>query len=108
MTIAIQLKSRLQWLARQSETSDRWIGVCDSMNLAMEADSLDELHSVIAEAIHVLLIDLLEDDEFDAFLQERGWTATGIPRGPVNRDVEFDVPWELVAEGARDSQRRAC
>ena len=82
--------------------------MCDPMNLAMEADSLDELHSVIAEAIHVLFADLFQDNELEAYLRERGWTATGIPTSAVDQDIEFNVPWELVAEGASDTLRRAC
>lgn len=77
------------------------------MNLVMEADSLDELHSVIEEAMQLLLVDLLRDNELDQFLREHGWRAQDIPVQARPEDVQFSVPWELIAEGtSRDSERR--
>ena len=105
-TVAIKLNGNLQWHASQSASSKRWIGVCAPLNLAMEAESLDELHSVINETTHALMHDLLSDNELDAFLRERGWTASNIPVGTNAEDVNFAVPWQLVAEGDRGSERR--
>ena len=105
--VTLQLQSQLQWHARKSPSSGRWIGVCDSMNLSMEADSLDELHSLIHETLQLMFTDLLEDNELDQFLSERGWQAANLPIQHVGPAVEFDVPWELIAEGARDPARRA-
>lgn len=78
------------------------------MNLSMEADSLDELHSLITETLHLVLIDLLQDDELNRYLRERGWTARGMPADRRAKNVRFDVPWELIAAGAmeRGSARR--
>ena len=79
------------------------------MKLVSEADSLDELHSVINETIQLILSDLLRDNELDAFLRDHGWKALNIPINVANLDnVQFNVPWQLIAEGARnDPQRRA-
>lgn len=103
--VTVEMQGQLQWLTRQV-ASGRWIGTCDAMGLAMEADSLDELHSLIDETLQLVLIDLLEDDEFERYLQEHGWTARNLPSHPTD-EVEFDVPWQLLVEGARrDSDRR--
>ena len=40
---------------------------CDALGLAMEGDSLDELHSLIAESCHLLFEDLLKDGELEKF-----------------------------------------
>ena len=61
----------------------------------MEADSLDELHGLIPETIHLLMVDLLEDNELDRYLRDKGWQAVGVPASG-DGDVEFDVPWYLV------------
>jgi hypothetical protein len=108
-TVQIQTtQAQLRWNARRSPTSTRWIGVCDAMNLVMEADSLDELHSVIDEAMQLMLVDLLRDNELDQFLREHGWQARDMPVQVRPEDVRFDVPWELIAEGnRRDPERRA-
>ena len=105
-TVTVQIQAQLEWRAGRSPTSGRWVAVCDAMNLAMEADSLDELHSLIHESIQLMLTDLLEDDELDAFLNERGWSAAGVPAPQQRRDVSFDVPWELIAAGSHDTERR--
>ena len=77
------------------------------MNLVMEADSLDELHSVIDEAMQLMLVDLLRDNELDQFLREHGWRAQGIPQQVKPEEIQFSVPWQLIAEGTRrDSERR--
>ena len=75
------------------------------MNISTEADSLDELHSVIDETMQLLLVDLLRDNELDRFLMARGWKALNIPTRGDQKDVEFNVPWQLIAEGSRDSKR---
>lgn len=107
--INIHGRVQLQWRAQKSSTSDHWIGVCDAMNLSVEADSLDELHSVIDESIQLVLRDLLHENELEAFLREHGWSPMNYPvRVNPGEEVRFDVPWELIAEGqARDSERRA-
>lgn len=103
--VTIEVATKIEWLARQT-VSGRWVGVCESLNLATEADSLDELHSVINESIQLLMVDLLEDDELSSYLHARGWHASNLP-AVHDGDVEFDVPWHLIAEGRLDTERRA-
>ena len=102
----VTIQAKIDWRAKRSDASRRWIGVCDALNLSMEAESLDELHSVIPEAIHLLLIDLLADAELARYLEDRHWRADNLPPQP-DGDVTFDVPWELIVEGARGTERRA-
>ena len=106
--IAIQVNGQVQWFARYSPSSRRWIGVCDPMRLTLEAETLDELHGVIEEGIQLMLRDLLEDNELEAYLREMGWSAAPIPHGQLPHNIEFDVPWQLVAERARDIARSAA
>ena len=101
----VQIQTKVEWRAQRSGSTNRWIGVCEALNLSTEAESLDGLHSLIPETIHLLMVDLLADNELDQYLRDKGWRAVGVPSAP-DGDVEFDVPWYLVAEGARDSQRR--
>ena len=105
--IQIEGKAQLQWRANRSASSKRWIGVCDALGLVTEADTLDELHSVIDETIQLVLTDLLRDNELDQFLRERGWKALNVPARANANDVQFNVPWQLVAESTRNPQRRA-
>jgi hypothetical protein len=107
MNATLHLQANLQWRARQNPDTSRWIGICDPMNLSMEAATLDELHGVINETIQLVLTDLLHDNELDAYLKAHGWTATNLHDVRIEEDVCFDVPWELIADGSRaNSERR--
>jgi hypothetical protein len=103
--VQVEGRAQVQWRAERGE-SGRWIAICQPMNLVTEADSLDELHSVINESMQLLLVDLLKDNELEAFLREHGWHAR-VPATVDPSAVQFNVPWQLVAEGSNDSTRRA-
>lgn len=103
----VKIEANVGWKVFQSESSKHWIAVCDELNICLEGDSETELRSLIPEALHLLMIDLLGDKELDQFLREKGWSASTIPVRP-EAEIKFDVPWHIIAEGARrDSQRRA-
>ena len=102
----VTIQANVQWVVFQSSTSKRTIGVCDMLNLCLEADSEEELRSLIPEAMNLLMIDLLGDNELQIFLQEKGWRALNLPARP-DSDVQFDVPFELICAGERsDPERR--
>ena len=107
-TVQIEIKANLQWAAIPGKKHGIWIGVCEALGLSIEADSLDELHSIIPESMHTLMIDLLQDNEFESYLREKGWTADGFERGQTQDGVNIHVPWQLtVPEGHNDTKRRA-
>lgn len=98
ITIAIQMESAIQWIATETTERNRWVAQCAPLGLALEGDSLDEIHSLIDEASQHLFQDLLEDDELHLFLRERGWKVPrSIPSG--DEEIQFQVPWNLVASG---------
>lgn len=107
--ITIKIEARnIQWHAKQSDASKRWVAVCPPLNLAMEADSMEELRSLINEGMQLLFCDLFMDDELEAFLRERGWQSMPSPEQRERDGVEFDVPWELLVPGnTRDSQHQS-
>ncbi|MFH1043515.1 MAG: hypothetical protein V1796_00260 [Pseudomonadota bacterium] len=102
----VQGKAQLQWRAERGISSDCWVGICDPMGLTIEANSLDELYGLIDETMQLVLTDILRDNELDQFLLERGWRVQNMPTVTRPEDVRFNVPWELIAESARDSERR--
>ena len=96
--ITIEIESNLEWTAAHTN-SGVWVAECEPLGLTMEGKTPDELHDVIGEACGALFADLLKDDELDDFLQAHGWRATNLPETPSVGEVEFDVPWSLVAMG---------
>ena len=104
--VAIEVSSTLQWTATQTALGTRWMATCEPLGISVEGESLDEVHGLIPEACFVLFTDLIEDNEFDEFLTARGWRSRNQPTGSVDEEIEFLIPWNLVAEGKqRDSTR---
>lgn len=101
----IQVQAQLAWLMQPTHRGRRVMAVCEPLGIAMEGDTEEELRSLIPEAIHLLMCDLLADNEFDAFLKERGWTSTKKADGS-DGDVQFDVPWRLVPAGTNGSEHQ--
>jgi hypothetical protein len=106
IVVKVEVKGQLGWIVTHTK-SGSWIGVCDPMNLALEADSLDELYSVINEGVHLLFQDLVKDNEFNQYLRERGWQAHGMPAGPTTENINFQVPWQMLVGAPDDIARRA-
>jgi len=102
----VQIQANIQWQVMQTP-ANHYVGVCHPMNLSMEADSLDQLHSIINETLQLLFEDLLHDNELEAYLREHGWHANNIPIGHVPGDVKFEVPWEMIMSTSGDSMRRS-
>lgn len=104
--IRIEVEAAVEWKAMRGASNGTWIGVCDALNLSVEAGSEDELRSLIPETMHLLLIDLALDNEFDAYLRERGWRSTGLPDRQEIESAQFQVPWHLMMpEGKYGSAR---
>lgn len=104
----VEIEGKVRWKAWLTASGTR-AAECVELGLVLEADSLDELESMVREATHLLLIDLLEDNELDAFLRAKGWTATNIP-AKFAGDLEFVLPAEIISEigrGDKNSKRTA-
>jgi predicted RNase H-like HicB family nuclease len=85
--------------------SGGYVAVCEPLALSMEGDSLDFLEVNIYESIQLLLTDLLEEGELEAFLSARGWRATKSIPAP-DGDVKFDVPYQLLVNYGNDQSRK--
>lgn len=91
--IRIEVNGNVTWRVAKSSEGN-WVAVCDPLNLTMEGASLDELHANIAEALNLLMSELLETGELETFLKNRGWRA--VPVGDQQGPMEFNVPYELL------------
>lgn len=88
----IEIKGNVAWKYFQSESS-KWIGICDSLSLTLQADSYSELVAEIGEAMEMMFNDLLATDELENFLRVRGWQMSPTLKGiPKNTPVTFDMP----------------
>lgn len=92
--VVVQLEAtNLVWQGMRDPDTGQWIGVCNALNLNAIGDTWMDLQACAAEAITLLLLDLFEDGELDAFLREHGWRKlTPLPR-PGTAQPAFDVPF---------------
>lgn len=102
----VTIQANVAWSVTRSASSDRWIAICDELNLTTEADSEEELQSLIPETLHLLMADLLEDDELAQYLHEKGWSAVGLPSSHEADDIMFDLPWHIISGSQHDPERR--
>jgi predicted RNase H-like HicB family nuclease len=96
MIIKVQVQAPLEWRVQQAARDGRLMAVCQPLGIAVEGESEEELQALIPEAIRLLMTDLVDDSEFDAFLEERSWSAVRVLTGD---DLEFEIPWRLVRRG---------
>jgi hypothetical protein len=91
----VTIDATLVWNVERTP-SGNLVAACDEVGLTMQAESQDELASLIHEGLYALFADLLEDGELDAFLRARGWGVRApLPLTMPEDGVQFDVPFRL-------------
>lgn len=103
----VRIEGNVEWRYRFIEDANRWIGVCDALDIVMEAESKEELHSVIPETLNLLFTDLIADNEFEDFLRTHGWSASSIPAPGDSEDLEILIPTHMIPEISDGSPRSA-
>lgn len=102
----VRCEGTVEWTAERDPASGRWVGVCDELNLATEADTWRDLQVEVSEAMTLFLRDLLQHGELRRFLLEHDWECDIVPDDVPPQDVVFDVPaWMIPSRhkaGARE------
>ena len=84
--------------------SGKWIGECEALGICIEADDLNDLYGQFRESIALLIRDLMEDGELDAFLKSKGWDSdSGWLHDAAQKDPAAVVPWQMIAPGQPDA-----
>jgi predicted RNase H-like HicB family nuclease len=95
----VVIKGQVAWRAMQDRKSGAWVGVCDALRLTAQGDSPEDLASMIDEIMADLMLDLVRDQEFDAFLRDNGWALMQpMPRDVPPEQLKFRVPVKIVPE----------
>lgn len=108
--ITIRLESRIPWKTWRDSATSEWIGVCEPLGLTASGPSYMDLVKGIEEIQRLLFMDLLECGELNKFLAQHGWVP--MSSSPIDNidtldpsGVEFDVPFELLANNAASERR---
>lgn len=98
--VVVQIDANVAWQYAQDPKSGASIGICPDLNLNAIGDTWIELQEAIAETMNLLLTDLFENGELQAFLRQNGWQvhSGSLPR--PGKSVRFDVPL-TVSRAAR-------
>ena len=89
----VEIKGDIPWLVTRSRTGP-WIGICEPLKLATQADTWSELMSDVSLAMKAVFEDLQETGDLERFLKERGWTTQPVDTPEARfRKVKFDVPF---------------
>lgn len=101
MIVNVQVNSKVAWQVGQTDAG-HWLAVCAPLRLTMEGDTVEDLMENTGHAVALLLADLLESGELDAFLRKQGWQAT-VPQHVPLPDVQFHAPIPLLVHPGRGS-----
>ena len=97
----LRIQANLRWDVTQGK-GGAWVGICQPLQLTVQAETWIELMETIGETLDAVLKDLLASNELPRFLKDRGWQAMGpMPNRP--EDVRFDVPFFPAMMGANGS-----
>lgn len=98
----VRIEGNLAWECLRAQSGE-WVAVCDPLKLTLQSDTFANLMEDISLTLNDIFKDLVASNEFDRFLQDRGWRAVGsIPQAPEN--VQFDMPFFTAMMGSRDAQ----
>jgi hypothetical protein len=87
----VRIDANLPLQCHQSH-SGNWIGVCEPLKMTVQSSTWGELMEDFSLALNGILIDLMQTNEFDRFLRDKGWKLLGqLPARPKN--IRFDVPF---------------
>jgi len=84
--------------------ADVWIAECGPLGIVLESESLDDIHQQAAEAVHLLLVDLVESGDLEEFLKERKWRMVPSRRADDERasaSIPY-LPWGMTIPESRN------
>ena len=100
--VIIRIHTTMNWCSERSKEDSGWVGVCKQLGVTMEAETLEELHSLAPETMEFLFLDLLQDGKLEEFLKQRGCEYSKEDIGAP--EPKFHIPWQLLVVGENDTK----
>lgn len=95
--VLIRIGTQVQFrVARDPETGE-WIGACDLLGITTSGEMWDDLWQNAADAIQLLMTDLFEEGDLEAFLRSKGWQVQGALPPPQTVTPRFELPYTFGA-----------
>ena len=84
-----------RWETFHDPESKKWYGVCPQLRLNASGRTHSDLLRCIEDVLRLLVIDLIEENDFEEFMEARGVDASTI-RVPTKTPKKLDIPFEIA------------
>lgn len=102
----VHFSGQLEWMHTQDSASGHFLAACPALNIFLEADTREELFSLISESIDETLKNVVKHDDLPGFLAECGWNGNIVE---VEGENITDFPRiNLNPVSLHDFQTAAC
>lgn len=98
--------AEIPWMVTRSPRG-LWIGKCESLNLAVQSQTWQELMEDIGASIDLLLQDLVESGSLEQFFADKGWTVELPPDALEDHNLRFDIPFLPTLENLSNDRSQA-
>src|SRR5947208_2936634 len=106
MKVTVHIKGNLIWKWGRTKRGG-YVASCDPIAQTVQATKFSDLLETIQEALDSTFHELLSTGDLDRFLRDRGWsTDTRMRR--ADRNVRFDMPFDLKGVSTRDLKEALC
>ncbi len=92
-----RIDGSVAWLVAVTE-SGYYVGFCEELALAAQAQTWHELMENIGDAMSLLFVSLFKEGDMDEFFTAKGWTK---PEG-IEDGMLFDMPFIPQQVGTHD------
>ena len=94
-SVFVDFSSR--WETFHEPESKKWFGVCPELRLHASGETHSDLLRCIEDVLHLLVADLIEEDDFEEFMKARG-VDTSRTHIPTKAPKKFDIPFEIARQ----------
>jgi hypothetical protein len=103
----IRIDAELEWKYTYFAVEKKWFAFCETLQIALQSSSLEELKQDMIECVDNLFNVLAKTGELKAFLEKHGWELKQpLPKKQTKSTVDMSVRFERVEE--RDLQEAVC
>ena len=103
----IRIDSELEWKYAYFESEKKWFAFCDSLKIAIQCSTLEDLKQDMIECVDNLFHELSKTGELKGFLENHGWVSRKpLPKNTSKSTVDMSIRFKRVEE--HDLQEVFC
>lgn len=105
MKHVVEVEGTITWKWGRT-AQGQFIAICDPFGQTIQAAKFSDLLASINEALDSTFRELFSSGDLERFLRDRGWSAK-LPTKP-QKNIRFDMPFDLKGVKKRDLQEAVC